>query len=243
MKLLNRLVIIVMSIIGISGCESRFEKVSNIILNTLEERYNEEFVIDSMGNSWGTSDDSTIKAFVYPVNHKERMFRVTITKDLSKVEDKYPLVLMEDKLNKFIEKIYQTDFENKIYTYIGSDYTSENYKDVTLEDYFKGNSNVGVLIQIFLNIEEEENIDKIKEAQSIFEFISKYLNEDYPINNLLIYYMKSDEFNKIMLDDSNVSDNVAIYMKDEYSYNSLRVKFKDLDDPLSIQTIYDLFRK
>ena len=243
MKLFNRLVILFILVIGTTGCESKSEKASRIILSTLEDRYNEEFVIDSIGNSWGTSDNSTIKAFAYPVNHKERMFRVTITKDLSKVEDKYMLVLMEDKLNEFTEKAYQTDFEKKIHTYIGSDFGSEDYEDMTLEEYFEKNSNTGVVIQIFLNIEDEENIDKLKEAKTISEFISTYSSKNYPINNLLIYYMKSEEFDKIMLDDSKVSDNFATYMNDEYSYNSLRVKFKDLEGSLDAQTIYDLFRK
>lgn len=82
---------LLVSMFSFMGCgsESKDEKAAKKILSSLHEKYGEEFVLDGIGGGWGTMNNNTLKAMVYPKKDETIRFPVEITKDLKKVYDKY----------------------------------------------------------------------------------------------------------------------------------------------------------
>lgn len=244
MKFLVRLVMIVMIATLIPGCENKYQKVERIILETLEERYDEEFVVDSIGNSWGTADDTTIKAYVYPVNKKDKMFKVAIKKDYSHVMDMYLPILMSEKLTTYINMNYKTSFEKIAYAHVTSlEFIEEEDNNLTLEEYFHKYPNSSVVIKFYLKVNSEDELDKYQQAEEITELINKYLSTNYKISRLIVNYLKKDIYEDILIDDTVAIKNSVFYETNEYSYNSLYIKFDDSNENnFTTEEIYKLFR-
>ena len=91
--------IILMVVLGssIAGCSIKSNNdYEAVALQTLEERYGEEFEVKQIGGTFGALND-TKKLVLYPVSNPDKFFFVEVEKDLSEVHDNYINRLMEVK--------------------------------------------------------------------------------------------------------------------------------------------------
>lgn len=199
-----------MSILNLIACSNKWDKASQIILQTLEERYDEEFIIDSMGGSWGTSDDSTLKAYVYPVNNKQKRFQVQIKKDFSEVTDTYMNFLLAEKLEN---ELYTTF--NEIYSNITIDVrlsdlpTKDGGKEINLKKYIEERNALEFVIKLFVNL-DKGIFNKSIEVVNIIDLIQRYNKLDYKDTLFDIYYVDSNLF-KTIPDEVEMIDNTYKY--------------------------------
>lgn len=87
-------VLLIIALLNLFGCENKEQKAAKKIVEALEQKYGEEFVLDSIGGGYGTMNSNTFKAMVHPKKYKTIRIAVEITKDLEKVyDDGQPIIL------------------------------------------------------------------------------------------------------------------------------------------------------
>ncbi len=118
--------IILMMVLGSSftGCSKNFaHDYKELALQTLEERYGEEFEIKQFGGTFGALND-TKKLVCYPVSNPDKFFFVEVERDLAEVHDNYINRIMEEKLNAKLTPIAKDIFgeEVKIQSFFDNKY-------------------------------------------------------------------------------------------------------------------------
>ena len=166
-------------------------------LETLEERYGEEFDIKQLGGTFGALN-KTKKLVCYPVSSPDKFFYVEVEKDLSEVHDNYINRIMEEKLNEMLTPIAKELFgeEVKVQSYFAHKYNEYDSLDMNVVDFMNRNDNCTYVLSIF--VRGGENIDKSIEAEKISIFGQKLLeNNILSTNSVSIWYTKDDEYNNV----------------------------------------------
>lgn len=238
LKLINTIIVIV-SITSLVSCGNLRKEAADKIVEELNNRYDKSFVIDSMGNGWGSSDDTTIKAWVYEDGHKDEMFKAAIKKDFSEVKDEYQLLLIDKKLEEELTKDLEPIFgEVFIDVHLGNVMTSNNKDYTDFKDYFNENEYAGLSVSIY--IKTTSDIDKDLESRKIYEFLSSYKYIDY--NRVITtFFVKEDVFNKIEVEYKKKDDNGKYYRDIENIYNYSYLDCKK-DDYLNLEKIKESFQ-
>lgn len=215
---LVKTIIMIASISTLISCGNLRKEAANKIVEELNNRYDKSFVVDSMGGSWGTSDDTTIKAWTYEDGHRDEMFKAAIKKDFSEVKDEYQIHLIKEQLQPKIEDVINPILgDTHTILYLGNVLTSNNNQYTNLSDYFKENEYAGLSFEIF--VKSYEDIDKDLETQKIKEVL-KSLNElDYNITGLSILYTKEDSFDKFQNNLKDIKDDGKYYKNKDCVYN------------------------
>ncbi len=233
--------IIVMTVaFSLVGCGSKRDRAARIITQTLEDRYEEEFVIDSMGGGWGTSDDSRLKAWVYPEGNKDNMFKAQIKKDLSIVEDEYLNILMADKLTDeltpILESIYGNQFKAFVYT---NSYISDiGFTDMELETFFKSEMYVSLGVDLFIKC--EDYLDKEVELQALKDFSAQYDKALGEKGSLFVYYMKAPIFDELEIKRDDLDHTMQQYLSStDHCYNYAEFVIPSSDEHLTIEQFRD----
>lgn len=199
----------------LSACSNKWDRASKIILETLEERYGEEFVIEKMGGSWGTSDDSTIKAYVYPVSDETKRFQAQIKKKrLSKVTDEYMPFIVAEKLETKLSDVFKDLYPNLIVHVRASDLpTDDGGLAIDLKQYMDEHRALSYVIKMFVE-SNEQTFDKAIELSKVLNLIQEYNKLNYKETIFDIYYVDSDLFNQIPSEVETI-DNVYGYYTDQ----------------------------
>jgi len=108
---LMRGLVIVLSL-GLAGfvaaaCQPQMQQASELIAAKLNEKYGQEFVVQDMGGGYGSLDNTTWKATVYPKDDPSLTFTATVKKDLSVVQDYYLGATVARELEKSLENDIQ----------------------------------------------------------------------------------------------------------------------------------------
>ncbi len=90
-------ILAIISLIGVSGCMNgegtkspeSTDEAKKLAENLLHEKYGEEFVVYSVGNSWGTLTEDTFTALSYEKNSPTVRFEAKVAKDGSYLIDEY----------------------------------------------------------------------------------------------------------------------------------------------------------
>ena len=173
--------IILMMVLGssIAGCSIKSNNdYEAVALQTLEERYGEEFEVKQIGGTFGALND-TKKLVLYPVSNPDKFFFVEVEKDLSEVHDNYINRLMEEKLNEMLTPIAKELFgeEVKVQSIFDDLYNEYDSLDMNVVDFMNNNENCSYVLDIF--IDGGENIDKSQEAVKIKMFGEKLLENNF----------------------------------------------------------------
>lgn len=109
------------------------EEYIRVIKKTLSEKYNQNFSVESLGGSYGTEDDATIKAWCFCTEgaYKNIKFLTKIGKENLLVSDKYLSLKAADLLSI---KIKSTLHGNpSVFSEVGIDYSNFSAK-LTIEN-------------------------------------------------------------------------------------------------------------
>ncbi len=238
MKKHLRLMILILTGISLVGCSSQRDKAARILLQTLEDRYEEEFVIDSMGNSWGTFDDSTIKAWVYPKDNEDHIFKAQIKKDFSRVDDQYMNLTMANKVTDALTSLLEpiTDDEFELLIKLDAGMIANGTKQMTLETFLSEEMHAIFVVELF--IKSKGPLNEEMELTALKKFVNAYnktLKKETMIN---VYYLKDTIFDELEK-NLKTTDNVYKYYSDvNHCY-----QFIELDFPLQAEDLtLELFR-
>ena len=233
-KVLPKIVgIILMMVLGSSfvGCnitsDNDYKKAA---LETLEERYGEEFDIKQLGGTFGALN-KTKKLVCYPVSSPDKFFYVEVEKDLSEVHDNYINRIMEEKLNEMLTPIAKEIFGEKVKIQSMFDHQYNEYDslDMNVVDFMNINYRCTYVLNIF--IDGGENIDKSQEAEKISIFGQKLLeNNLFSTNSVNIWYTKDDEYNNVeskYYDIAFEGSIVEYYLNEDKIYNTAWFKIVD----------------
>lgn len=249
-NLLKKVVLIVMTIgMGITGvgCNNQ-QKYINAALNQLEEKYGEEFELRELGGGFGATRD-TFKLICNPKNDKNKTFDVEVGKDLTLYGDSYIGRLMDEKLEKILYEPTSELFGKDIIikSSISGHLTKFNSLDMDVLEYLKENSNINLLLTIF--IESDKEVDEDKESKLIYEYMSRIL--DMGIENgkgVRFFYVNTDCYNNIENTYyeqyyNAVTEMIRYYKSYENSYSSAYCSDTDGKHDYTIEDIKISFEK
>lgn len=215
MRKFVKVVLIVMSIIStvsLVACGNKDKAAEKVILKQLKSKYNEEFVVDSIGGGYGTLTTNTLKAECYPKGYQNKKFKVEITKDLKTVWDSYMNVVMAEKLDKVMEEIAKKNFgQVTVKTMFDTRmaFPEASDKGMSLKEYYKATPVLDALIFIFIKCDSD--INTTKEAEKIKSLSADMINEGINNSIINIFYMKPDIFNNAGSDYYKLKDIKEIY--------------------------------
>jgi len=188
--------IILTMMMGVTGCMNTSKnEYSKKIEDGLASKYKEKFTVKGLGGSWGTHDDSTMKADCYNDTKPTVTFRVEIGKKDFAIKDSYMDVIMGDKYSESMSEIIkEKNVENKFFSVfqMTDEYSSETDKTESVSDYVSKSPQIMSTSFVFLN--EENSKDDISE--STLNEIASSFSKDISNVTVIFYSVKSD-FNKI----------------------------------------------
>ena len=199
-------------------------------LNSLENKYGEEFEIKQLGGTFGALND-TKKLVCYPASSPDKFFFVEVEKDLSEVHDNYINRIMEERLNEKLTPIAKEIFgeEVKVQSFFDDKYNKYDSLDMNVVDFMSENDRCSYVLDIF--IDGGEDIDKSQEAEKIGDFGQKLLKNNILNKNFVnIWYLKGDEFSKVeekYYDLVFYGESVEYYLKEDKIYNTASLEIKD----------------
>ena len=214
-------------------------------LEKLEERYGEEFEIKQLGGTFGALND-TKKLVCYPVSSPDKFCFVEVEKDLSEVHDNYINRIMEGKLNEKLTPVAKELFGEKVkvQSFFDDEYNEYDSLDMDVVDFMNKNDRCSYVLDIF--IDGGENIDKLQEAEKIYLFGEKLLENKLLNENLVnIWYLKNDEFSKVeekYYDLYFYEDNFEYYHKEDKIYNTSWFEITNKNIPQTIENIENSFQ-
>jgi len=210
-----------LSIFSMIGCESKDEKAAKRIVESLQEKYGKEFVVDSIGGGWGTMNSNTLKAIVKPKDDLSIRVAVEITKDLKDVYDDY---LNEAVAKAAVEPI--TEMANSIWgesrvevtNDTGMTYPEHSDTNMSYEQFLKLYPMNWQLVKVYLNceryIDSNGDMDQQGEIGKYKAFAKKLADNKYMRSSISIWYITPDAYDRF--DEAKNSDSTVInYFKDE----------------------------
>ena len=224
MKLIKKAVLLIIMAASMfnGGCMSQDEKAEKVILETLEKKYGEEFVLEGIGGGWGTMNNNTLKAYCYPKRDKTLSFYVEITKDLEKVYDDYLNICVGRNSVEPIEKLAQTVWsESRVDVANDTILSYPTHTDTTMsfQEFYKLYPHNWQLIDVF--VKAPETVDVEAEVDRFEKFAELLKENKFLKSSITIVYLKPGAYEKYdevlrtepyILDyyDRNTDDNIYL---------------------------------
>lgn len=113
MKLFRRYLLLILAgiaLVGLSACSDDSDPKSerDLAEKMMHEKYGKDFVVYSVGNSWGTMTNDTFTALCYEKGASNVRFRVKVAKDGSYMSDEYISSKVSEKMKKRMMRVLQT---------------------------------------------------------------------------------------------------------------------------------------
>lgn len=241
---------IMMMAIGQAGCGMSNQKAQKIILEKLEEKYGEPFVVAAIGESWGAMNSSTIKGNCYPEADSSRRFQVEINRDTEIVYDKYLNKVVGKNEEENIEALVSQVWEESIIQVTndtGMVYPEENNKEMTFKEFLESYPSDWQLVHIYIkgkvNVDIEEELNKYDKLAQLFidkgyikthisidylseqgyERCNKLIEEVYGVRYYMNTYYPDDCYCSIGIEinkDGSIEDNKEQWIKNLERYNT-----------------------
>lgn len=186
------------SSLSMMACGNKNEAVAGQIESYLQKKYGEEFVVDAIGGGYGTVKTNVVKAVAYPKAYPYKKFDVEISKDLTKVWDKYMNVIMAEKLDQVATNAAKPLFGQDIWVKTELDSGGLNFPDIELNDRnmsIKAYPYYGALIKVF--VRSDSDIDADRESQNIERFLDRMIEEGIQRANVSVFYLNAEDFGQI----------------------------------------------
>lgn len=224
-KTITRAVCMAMGLLilfSLSGCgKSRDERAADRILEALQEKYGEEFVLDGIGGSWGTMNNNTLKAIVRPKNDLTIKVPVEITKDLNNVYDKYlnqRIARNEKPKIEELAKRYWPDAKVVVANDTRLTYPEDNDTSITYPEFLKRYPMNIQMIMIYLKgddyIDGNGDIDEKTEVDKYLAFGKDLAESKYNSSSITWLFLTPQAYNRF--EEARHSDDTIDNYLDEY---------------------------
>lgn len=183
-----------------TGCKSYTEILEEKILQALEEKYDEPFVVDSIGGNWagGFPNSSTVQALCHPEADSSLRFVVEIQKETYEVYDRYLNKLVGRNEEPYIQKLVSEVWENST-VIITNDtimtYPTENDKNMRNSEFLKLYPQNTQIIDVFIS--GEESVDIETEIHKIESLVERIVQQGYLSSHISIVYIEPETYNQI----------------------------------------------
>lgn len=214
----TRMVLIVMMItlLSLFGCENKEQKAAKKIVEALEQKYGEEFVLDSIGGGYGTMNSNTFKAMVHPKKDKTIRIAVEITKDLEKVYDDYLNEAVARNAQKPIEEMAQTIWSDaRVIVANDTVLTYPEHTDLNMsyEEFLKLYPMNKQIVLVYLNseryVDDQGQIDQDNEIEKYLAFAKLLAENKYVKSSIGIDYLVPEAYG--LFDEAKQSDVTVPY--------------------------------
>lgn len=248
MRLAKRMVLIILiSLLSLFGCQSRDQKAEKKILEALQEKYGEEFVLDGIGGGYGTMNSNTLKGVVYLKRDPSIRVSVEITKDFQNVYDDYLNEVVARASLQPIEDMAKSiwpDARVTITNDTGMTYPEHTDVSMSYEEFLKLYPMNLQLISVFLNVEsyidQEGNMDQEAEVAKYLAFGELLKENKYLRSSVSIIYLNPEAYSRF---DKALESSLSVtrfFHKEEQEQSKLnfvtRVGFTLLEDGLVHET-------
>lgn len=204
-------------LMGLFGCGggSREEKAEKRILEAMQEKYGKEFVLDSIGGSWGTMNNNTLKAVVRPADDNTLKVPVEITKDLKDVYDMYlnqAVARNEQPKIEAIAKQFWPDSKIVISNDTKLMYPEDNNTSMSYKEFLEKNPNNTMLIKVYVNgdpyVDNKGGMNEESEMSNYKSFADLIIKAGYVSSSVSFIYATPDMYNRFeeALKSSNTVD-------------------------------------
>lgn len=95
------------SIFNVIGNGISNQEISNTIIEMLNKKYNQKFLVKRIGNRYGANNTDSVTTYCNPENNEELIFTTTLNKEQTEIEDDYKLRCVEFELEKYMKSIFQ----------------------------------------------------------------------------------------------------------------------------------------
>lgn len=186
-KLISILMILVM-MMGVGGCMKEGpEAVKQDLLNYIEKKYGEKFVIVKYGLEDGYANIQFDHIVVHPQKDKEKVFMAYREKKRNgsgyEYHDGYAYRLAEPLMDERIKSIVGNEFSNfKFAANISNghlEYTAHDYKKgyINLDGFLKSEAeDAGCVLEIDVAMDYDGTLDKNKICGEIYNFTKKLID-------------------------------------------------------------------
>jgi hypothetical protein len=225
MKIIKRsalLIIAMMTLLGVSGCMnesdnsmSEGKKQAKLTEKLLHEKYGKEFVVYSLGNSWGTLTNNTFTALCYEKGASNVRFRVKVVKDGSYMSDEYISCKVSGKIEKRMMNVLQTS-TLKMALKLGPEVTTikSSDSDMEPEEFMKQMPNTLFALYVVIDANNLSN----EEATQIVDVLNKSVQEFPALNGAIDLYLGNrsmiDRFNQYNCENPGADHGMFEILKD-----------------------------
>ena len=220
------IITIIVIIVGLLGfalysniAGSRYGGYGDTVISSLNNKYNEKFVIDSIsknGDPFTSDNDATYKAYCYKLNNKDLLFEATLNKDKT-VSDNYGYKLLEKQTNDVItQKFSNNGLDVVVYSnFYNEANKAQVNKDVILSSYINNNKPEMLIINIAIRDNststKEEVTQSIKDAYESLAIKAQY--KVYIIDPSKFADVEQHRQNSVAFSKTNVES----YSLDDYA--------------------------
>lgn len=213
--------IMLVSISGVLGCgRSLYNQREKLALNLLNEKYNEDFVVYTIGESYGTLTNSTFTAICSPKDDLDIRFEAKVDKDGKGIRDGYIIRQICKKVENEISTVLDTSISS--YTIrVTSPGSVTNITDTnaSIEDYVNEDKNRKYNIKIII---DQEGLKDINSEELYGAFQEMFNNLPVMNGSLHLYFTDSSVL-------SDVRDYLSNHVDTEDSFYKLVEDSKVLD--------------
>lgn len=214
------LIVLMFSVMG-CGSEPRDVKAAKKILSFLHEKYGEEFVLDGIGGGWGTMNNNTLKAIVYPKKDETMRVKVEITKDLKEVYDKYLNKAVAQNNEPLIQEMARSiwpDSKITVANDTGLVYPEHSDTAMPYEQFLELYPTNVLVITVYLNsenyIDGKGNMDQKSEFEKYMTYAKMLQEERYVSSKVSIGYLTSEAYARLE-ELKKTEDSVSYFYSDE----------------------------
>lgn len=230
-KLISILMILVM-MMGVGGCMKEGpEAVKQDLLNYIEKKYGEKFVIVKYGLEDGYANIQFDHIVVHPQKDKEKVFMAYREKKRNgsgyEYHDGYAYRLAEPLMDERIKSIVGNEFSNfKFAANISNghlEFTSHDYKngDMDLDEFLKKEEkDSGCAIEIVTTINGNDKPDKNRICEEAYSFTKKLIDNKVVKNKICVnthfFILNDSDFERVNPKELNRNLVTARILKDKY---------------------------
>lgn len=213
-------------LMGLFGCGggSREEKAEKRILEAMQEKYGKEFVLDSIGGSWGTMNNNTLKAVVRPADDDTLKVPVEITKDLKDVYDMYlnqAVARNEQPKIEAIGKKYWPEGQWVVVNDTKLRYPEHNDTSMPYTEFIKLYPTNTQIVTTCLNIEDYMDskgmIDTEAEVKKYIAYAKELAEQNYVSSQVSLLFLTPEALDKLEEAKRSEKSVLGFYMREQES--------------------------
>lgn len=225
------------------GCNSE-KKYIDAGLTQLEEKYGEEFKVDTLSSSVGATRD-TFKMQCYPIYDETKVFDVEVDNNYKLYGDGYMGLIMDEKLEDKLHDVTSSVFGKEVMIKAHIDgYITKYSKDMDILEYLDINSSRSFVLDIFIN--SDGLINKEEESKIVYEYSQALINLGIK-NKIFIdfFYLNKNAYNNVenIYHSKYISGTTKFYDYYTSSDRSYADVYTEIEDGKSMYTVEEIQSK